>query len=103
MTPFTAAGATQALEDAGTLLGLFKNIKTKEEVKERLGYYDKVRLVRATRIQTGSSMPFKDGRRNGLVDESVSFSVYHYIGLEGERDRDSTDRWVGIGKTGVTR
>lgn len=72
MSPFTAAGATQALEDAGAFLGLFADIKGKEDVERRIEAYDKVRLVRASRIQTGSTMPFKDGRKNPLAAVSVS-------------------------------
>ncbi|TVY82872.1 FAD-dependent monooxygenase OpS4, partial [Lachnellula suecica] len=43
MTPFTAQGATQALEDAGALLGLFKNISSKEQLSQRLEMYERVR------------------------------------------------------------
>ncbi len=75
MTPFTAAGATQAIEDAGALLGLFKNIHDKSDAERRLKMYDLVRLVRATRIQIGSTLPFKDGRKNPLADEYVSSSA----------------------------
>lgn len=90
MTPFTAAGATQALEDAGALLVLFKDIKSeigregegeegkgeerKGEVERRLRLYDRVRNARGTRIQTGMALPFKGGRRNPLTDENVSRS-----------------------------
>ncbi|CZR55267.1 uncharacterized protein PAC_05154 [Phialocephala subalpina] len=63
MTPFTAAGATQALEDAGALLGLFKDLKDGEgEVGRRLGL-------------TGSTTPFKDGRRNPLADENLRIEL----------------------------
>lgn len=74
MTPFTAAGATQGLEDAGALLGLLKDLKGKEETETRLALYDSVRLVRASRIQLGSSTPYKDGKKHPLADEYVSFS-----------------------------
>jgi hypothetical protein len=67
MTPFTAQGAAQALEDAGALLGLFANITSRNMLIERLAMYDEVRLVRATRIQTGVSLPFKNGDPNPLV------------------------------------
>jgi 2-polyprenyl-6-methoxyphenol hydroxylase-like FAD-dependent oxidoreductase len=67
MTPFTAQGANQALEDAGALLGLFSNITSKDLLVQRLAMYDKVRLVRATRIQTGASPPYKNGDPNPLA------------------------------------
>jgi len=67
VTPFTAQGANQALEDAGALLGLFSNITSKDMLAQRLAMYDKVRLVRATRIQTGASRPYKNGDPNPLT------------------------------------
>lgn len=66
MTPFTAAGATQALEDAGALLTLFSNLTSKSDIPERTKLLDKVRVVRASRIQLGTVQPLKDGSDNPL-------------------------------------
>lgn len=89
MMPFTAAGATQALEDAGALLGLFKDIRSEtrdekegegegkgeREIERRLRLFDRVRCVRGTRIQTGSALPYKDGRKNPLTDENLRIEL----------------------------
>ncbi|PVH83437.1 FAD/NAD(P)-binding domain-containing protein [Cadophora sp. DSE1049] len=53
MTPMTAQGGTQALEDAGALHALFAAIPSLSSLSERIALYDKVRLIRATRIQLG--------------------------------------------------
>lgn len=73
MTPFTAAGATQALEDAGALLALFSNISSKAVLDSRIQLYNDARYVRASRIQLSSIMPLKDGQQNPLMDMSKQF------------------------------
>jgi hypothetical protein len=71
MTPATAAGGTQALEDAGALLSLFSNFSvTKDKsalIAERMRMFDKVRLFRASRIQVGALFPPSDGTENPLA------------------------------------
>lgn len=52
MLPFGAQGSNQALEDAGALGELFKNIHSPELVPERLALFDHVRRLRASRVQT---------------------------------------------------
>ena len=53
MLPFGAQGANQAIEDAGALAALFsRGDETVAEVSERLEIYEKVRRLRASRIQT---------------------------------------------------
>ncbi|KAF4630292.1 hypothetical protein G7Y89_g7841 [Cudoniella acicularis] len=61
MTPFTGQGATQALEDAGALLVLLSNIKSKAEVPRRLEMFNKIRVARASRIQVDASTPLNKG------------------------------------------
>lgn len=64
MTPFTAAGATQALEDAGALLALFTDLSTRTQLSERMEMFDEVRVARATRVQLCACMPLKGGSPN---------------------------------------
>lgn len=52
MLPFGAQGSNQALEDAGALGELFRNVHSAELVPGRLALYDQVRRLRASRIQT---------------------------------------------------
>lgn len=66
MTPMTAQGGTQALEDAGALHALFANIPSFSSLPERMVLYNKVRLIRASRIQLGVVMPLKNGDVNPL-------------------------------------
>lgn len=72
-TPFTAAGATQALEDAGALMALFSNISSDAELEKRLQMYNKARHVRASRVQLGSVLPLKNGQPNPLMEMSKKF------------------------------
>jgi 2-polyprenyl-6-methoxyphenol hydroxylase-like FAD-dependent oxidoreductase len=67
MTPFTAQGATMALEDAGALLAIFSNISSKDDLPKRMQAYNKVRLARATRTMSSNSFPLRNGRPNPLV------------------------------------
>lgn len=73
MTPFTAAGATQALEDAGALLTLFSNIGSETDLERRMQMYNKARYIRASRIQLGSILPLKNGQPNPLLEMSKKF------------------------------
>lgn len=67
MTPFTAQGATQALEDAGALLGIFSNMTSKDQLEDRLKMYEKVRLARSARVQSSASTSLRSGKPNPLV------------------------------------
>lgn len=53
MSPFTAQGGNQAIEDAGAILALLSNLPSKDALPSRLQMFDKVRLIRASRIQLG--------------------------------------------------
>jgi len=55
--PFAAQGANAALEDAGALLCLFKDIKSVEQLPHRIQIFDEIRRMRASRIQTISTVP----------------------------------------------
>ena len=52
MLPFTGQGGSQAIEDAGALGVLFQNIKSKEEVGERLRLVEEVRRERTAIFQS---------------------------------------------------
>lgn len=71
MTPATAAGATQAFEDAGALLSLFSNLASTNDkstvISEKMNLFNKVRLIRASRIQIGALFPPPDGTKNQLT------------------------------------
>lgn len=90
MTPFTAAGAVQALEDAGALLALFSDLTSLSQVAERLQIFDEVRVVRATRIQLGTVMPLVDGSENPLKKVAEELS---------KRDSDLPDEYKVLGSS----
>ncbi|KAL7626429.1 hypothetical protein AAE478_003201 [Parahypoxylon ruwenzoriense] len=52
MLPFGAQGANQALEDAGALGALFSGCQSATDVSGRLALFDRVRRLRASRVQT---------------------------------------------------
>ncbi|KAK6951600.1 hypothetical protein Daesc_006122 [Daldinia eschscholtzii] len=52
MLPFGAQGANQAIEDAGALGALFGNGEWAADVPSRLVTYEKVRRLRASRVQS---------------------------------------------------
>jgi len=52
MLPFTGQGGGQAIEDAGTLGVLFRDIKNKKEVSERLKLVEEVRRERTAIFQS---------------------------------------------------
>ena len=53
MSPFTAKGGVQTIEDAGAILGLISNIPSKDFLTEHLQIYDRVRLIRTIIFQVG--------------------------------------------------
>ena len=53
MLPFGAQGANMAIEDAGALGALFSpGVESAEDVSHRLDLFEKVRRLRASRVQT---------------------------------------------------
>ncbi|RYP74300.1 hypothetical protein DL769_004044 [Monosporascus sp. CRB-8-3] len=54
MLPLGAQGANQAIEDAGALGALFSGGQSAADVPGRLAHFEKVRRLRASRIQTMS-------------------------------------------------
>lgn len=73
MTPFTAQGATQTLEDAGALLSVFSNLNSKGDLPKRMQAYDKVRITRTRRIQSSSSTALRSGKPNPLVERKQEY------------------------------
>lgn len=53
-----ASGGTQAIEDAGAVLGLFSEIPTINDLPTRLQLFEKVRLIRSSRVQAGGGIPW---------------------------------------------
>lgn len=66
MLPFGAQGANQAIEDAGALGALFPSNVSVTDIPRRLVLFEKVRRLRASRVQTlsmvrlGKEMEVKD-------------------------------------------
>ena len=56
MLPFGGQGANQAIEDAGALGLLLTGIDKAEDIPSRLALFEKVRRLRASRIQTLSTV-----------------------------------------------
>jgi salicylate hydroxylase len=88
MTPFTAQGATQALEDAGALLGLFSNISSKDQLSSRLQMFEKVRLARSARVQSSASTPLRSGKPNPLVERKQEYQDRDKMFLKGLEDKE---------------
>ena len=51
MLPLGAQGANQAIEDAGALSALLNNITSTSQLPSRLAAYERVRRLRASRVQ----------------------------------------------------
>ncbi|POR33734.1 3-hydroxybenzoate 6-hydroxylase 1 [Tolypocladium paradoxum] len=56
MLPFGAQGANQAIEDAGALGAIFSSSESTLDVAGRLGVFERVRRLRASRVQTMSKV-----------------------------------------------
>lgn len=51
MLPLGAQGANQAIEDAGALSAVLSNMASTTELPSRLSAYERVRRLRASRVQ----------------------------------------------------
>jgi salicylate hydroxylase len=56
MLPLGAQGANQAIEDAGALGALLSNCESPTQIPSRLDCYERVRRLRASRVQTLSKV-----------------------------------------------
>ena len=56
MLPFSGQGATQAIEDAGAISILFKDLSSAKDIPARLALFEKVRTKRAARVQVVSKV-----------------------------------------------
>lgn len=56
MLPFGGQGANQAIEDAGALGYILKGVENPEDVPARLKVFEKVRINRASLVQTLSKV-----------------------------------------------
>ncbi|KAL9081762.1 MAG: hypothetical protein Q9159_007053 [Coniocarpon cinnabarinum] len=56
MLPFGGQGSNQAIEDAGALGVLFRNMQSLHDVPTRLQMFEDVRRLRASRVQTLSKV-----------------------------------------------
>lgn len=57
MLPFTGQGGGQGIEDAGALGVLFRDIRSREEVEERLRLVEEVRRDRTAIFQSMAGIP----------------------------------------------
>lgn len=53
-----ASGGTQAIEDAGAIFGLFSEIPSVASLPRWLDLFEKVRLVRSSRVQSSGRIPW---------------------------------------------
>lgn len=67
MLPFGGQGANQAIEDAGALGALFKDVVEPQHIPARLQLFEAVRRLRAARVQTLSKVRL--GRENEVENE----------------------------------
>lgn len=67
MLPFGGQGSNQAIEDAGALGCVLKGLESPEEVSARLEVFEKVRIKRASMIQTLSKV--RVGKENEVERE----------------------------------
>lgn len=56
MLPFGGQGANQAIEDAGAISILFRDLHSAEDLPARLALFEKVRTKRASRVQVLSTV-----------------------------------------------
>ncbi|GAM41184.1 salicylate hydroxylase [Talaromyces pinophilus] len=74
MLPFGGQGANQAIEDAGALGALLSHMSSVEDLPKRLALFDKVRRLRASRVQILSTVRL--GREKDVEDEVRKYTDY---------------------------
>jgi len=74
MLPFGGQGANQAIEDAGALGALLSNMSSVEDLPRRLELFDKVRRLRASRVQILSTVRL--GKEKDVEDEVKKYTDF---------------------------
>lgn len=68
ITPFAGNGASQALEDASTMLALFKDVRYTSQIPKAFEAFDAIRRPRSQKVVELSRM---FGRLYAFMDEEV--------------------------------
>jgi salicylate hydroxylase len=74
MLPFGGQGANQAIEDAGALGALLSDMRSVDDLPKRLALFDKVRRLRASRVQILSTVRL--GKEKEVEDEVKKFTDF---------------------------
>ncbi|KAG9243079.1 hypothetical protein BJ878DRAFT_543643 [Calycina marina] len=83
MIPYLAQGAAQAVEDAGTLVALFENLSSKQDIPETLRSYEKLRKSR-TSVLAKESADFRRLCQVGDGPEQLARDkLLHEVPVEG--------------------
>ena len=72
MLPFGGQGSNQAIEDAGALRSLFENVEAGQGLTKSLDFFDRVRRVRAARVQTMSRV--RVGKEHDVREELLQYA-----------------------------
>lgn len=74
MLPFGGQGANQAIEDAGALGAILSDMSSVEDLPKRLALFDKVRRLRASRVQVLSTVRL--GKEKDVEDEVKKYTDF---------------------------